>query len=85
MKSYNNLLNSMLSRTLGVMFKVKQLFTKNYLLLLHITLFLVHFNSYWVIRSQSLKVPKSYQNNEVMSTKKLLGVHDSFSRYYEIT
>ena len=51
LKTYINLLNSLLSRTLGVMFKVKQLITKNYLLLLHITLFLVHFNSYEVIRS----------------------------------
>ena len=42
----------MLSRTLDVMFKVKQLFTENYLLLLHITLFVVHFNSIEVIRSQ---------------------------------
>ena len=38
------------------MFKVKQLFTKNRLLLLHIALFLVHFNSLEVIRSQSLKI-----------------------------
>ena len=48
----------MLSKTLGVMFKVKQLFTKIYLLLWHITLFLIHFNSLEVIRSQSLKVLK---------------------------
>ena len=75
----------MLSRTLGVMFKVKQLFTKNYLLLLDITLFLVQFYSFKVIRSQSLKVSKSYQNNQVTSIKKLLGVPDSFSLYYEIT
>ena len=44
----------MLSRTLGVMFKVKQLFTKNYLVLFHNTLFLVHFNSFDVIRFRSL-------------------------------
>ena len=62
----------MLSRTLGVMFKVKQLFTKNYQLLLHITLFLVHFNSLEVNRSQSLKDSKSYQNNQVASMKKLV-------------
>ena len=41
-----NLLNSMLSRTLGVTFQVKQLFTKIHLFLLHFTLFLVHFN--WI-------------------------------------
>ena len=64
----------MLSRTLGVMFKVKQLFTKNHLLLLLIALFLIHFNSLEVIRSQSLKVSKSYQNNQVTSIKKLEGV-----------
>ena len=75
----------MLARPLGVMFKVKHLFTKNYLLLLHITLFLVHFNSFEVIRSQSLKVSKSYQNNQVTSIKKLLRVPNSFSLYYEIT
>ena len=56
------------------MLKVKQLFTKNYLLLLHIMLCLVHFNSFEVIRSQSLKVSKSYPTNEVTSIKKLLGV-----------
>ena len=38
------------------MFKVKQLFTKNYLFLSYIALFLVHFNSLEVIRSQSFKV-----------------------------
>ena len=75
----------MLSRTLGaVMFKVKQLVAKNYLLLFHFTLFLVHFNCYEVIRSQSLKVSKSYQSNEVTSIKKLLGVPNSFSLYCEI-
>ena len=67
------------------MFQVKQLFTKNYLLLLHITLFLVNFNSFEVIRSQSLKVTKSYQNNQVTSIKKLLGVSNRFSLYYETT
>ena len=45
------------------MFKVKQLLTKSYLLLSHIPLFLVYFNSFEVIRSQSLNVSKSYQNN----------------------
>ena len=75
----------MLSRTLDVMFKVKQLFTKNYPLLLHITLFLVHFNSFDVIHSQSLEVSKTYQNNQVTSIKKLLGVPNSFSLYYVIT
>ena len=67
------------------MFKVKQLFTKNFLLLWHITLFLVHFNSHVVIRSQSLKVSKTYQNNQVTSIKKLLGAPYNFSLYYEIT
>ena len=62
----------MLSRTLGVMFQVKQLFTKNYLLLLHTTLFLVHFNSSVVTRSQSLEISKSYQNHQVMSIKQLI-------------
>ena len=73
----------MFFRALGVMFKVKQLFTgtQNYLLLLHITLFLVHFNSYEVIRSQSLKVSKSYQNNQVTAIKKLSGVSNSFFRF----
>ena len=64
----------MLSKTLRVMFKVKQLFTKNHLLQLHIVLFLVHFNSWEVIRSQSLKVSKSYQNNQVTSIKKQWGI-----------
>ena len=67
------------------MFKVKRVFTKIYLLLLHITLFFVDFNSYEVIRSQSLKVSKSYQNNKVTSIKKLLGVLNSFSLHCEIT
>ena len=49
------------------MFKVKELLTKIYLLLLHITLFIVYFNSYEVIRSQNLKGSNSYQNNEVAS------------------
>ena len=61
----------MLSRTLGLMFQVKQLFTKNNLFLVHNTLFFVHFNSYEVIRFQSLKVSKSYQNNQVTLIKKL--------------
>ena len=61
----------MLSITLGVMFKVKQLSTKNHQLLLLIALFLVHFNSLKAIRSQSLKVSKSYQNNQVTSIKTL--------------
>ena len=64
----------MLSRILGVIFTVKQLFTKNYLLPLHITLILVHFNSFEVVCSQSLKVSKSYKNNQVTSIKKLLRV-----------
>ena len=85
LKTYFNSLNSMLSRTLSVMFKVKQLFTKNYLVLLHIMLFLVHFKSDEVIRSQSLKVWKSYQNNQVTSIKKLLGVPNRFSLNYHIT
>ena len=74
----------MLFRTLGVMFKVKQLFTKNYLLFSHIALFLVHFISCEVIRFRSLKVSKSYQNNQVTSIKKLLGVPNSFSLYHEV-
>ena len=74
----------MLSRTLGVMFIVKQLFTKNYPLLLQIALFLVHFNNFKVICSQSLKVSKSYQNYEVTSIKKLLVVPNSFLLYCEI-
>ena len=69
----------MLSRTLDVMFKVKQLFTINYPPLLYITLLLVHFNSFEVTRSQSLKVSKSYQNNQITSIKKLLEVSNSFS------
>ena len=75
----------MLSRTLCAMFNVKQLFPKNYLLLLHITLFLVHFNSYEVIRTQSLKVSKSYQNNQVTSNKQLSAVPNRFSLNSEIT
>ena len=74
----------MLSRTLGVMFKVKQLFTKNYLLLLNITFFLVDFNRFEVIPSQSLEVSKSYQNNKVTSIKKLFEVPSNFSLYYKI-
>ena len=74
----------MLSRTLGLMFKAKQLFTKKYLLLLQIVLFLVNFNNFEVIRSQSLKVSKNYQKYEVRSIKKLLVVPASFSLYYEI-
>ena len=61
----------MLSKTLGIMFKVKQLFTKNHPLHLISALFLVHINSLEVIRSQSLKVSKNYQNNQVTSIKKL--------------
>ena len=75
----------MLSKSLGVMFKVKQLFTNNDLLPLHITLFLIHFNRLEVIRTQSLKVSKTYQNNEVTSIKKLLEVSTRFSLDYEIT
>ena len=77
--SYFSLLNPMPSRTLGVMFKVKQPFTKNFLLLSHITLFLVHCNSLEIIRPHNLKSSKSYQNNQVMSIKKLLRVPDSFT------
>ena len=69
----------MLSRTLGVMFKVKQLFTKNHLRLLLMTLFLVCFTAFEVICSQSYKVSKSYQNKEVTSIKNLLGVSNTFS------
>ena len=67
------------------MFEVKKLFIKNYLFLLLIALFLVHFNSFEVIRSQRLKISKSYQNNEVTPIKKLLGVPNRFSLYSEIT
>ena len=67
------------------MFKVKQLFTKNFRLLLHNTLFLVYLNSLEVFRSQNFEVSKSYQNNEVTSITKLLGAADSFSLYHEIT
>ena len=74
----------MLSRILGVMFKDKQLFTKKYLLLVQITLFSVHFNSFEVIRAQSLKVSKTYQNNQAKSKKKLLRVPNSFLLYYNI-
>ena len=75
----------MLSRTLGVMFKVKQLFNKTCtgIFLLYITLFLVHFNNFEVIRSQNLKVSKSNQNNEVTSITYLLGVPYSFLLHYE--
>ena len=59
----------MLFRTLGVKFKIKHLFTKNYRLPSHIALFLVHFNSYEVFCSQSLKVSKSYQNNQEHQSK----------------
>ena len=75
----------MLSRTIGVMFKVKQVFTKNYILLLQVTLFLICCNSYEVIRSLSLKIAKSYQNNQVRSSKRLLEVSNSFLLYSEIT
>ena len=68
----------MLCKALGVVFKVKQLFTKNHLLLSHIALFLVHFNSLEVIRSQCLKVSESYQNNQVTSIKKLREVQAVF-------
>ena len=77
LKTHINLLDFMLSRTLGVVFKVKHLFPKNHLLLSHITFFLVHFNSSEVIRSLSLKVSKSYQNDQVTSIKKLMGVPNS--------
>ena len=48
-----------LSRTLGVMCEVEQPFTKNCQFLLHITLFLVHFNSLVATCSQSLTVSKN--------------------------
>ena len=38
---------------------------------LHFTLFLSYFNSFEVICSQTLKVSKSYQNNQVTSIKKV--------------
>ena len=80
-----NLLNSMLSRAVGAMFKVKQQFTENYLLLLHITLFSVHFNSFEVIHFQSLNVWNSYRNNQLTSIKKLIRVPYNFSLYYKVT
>ena len=43
------------------MFKVKQLLTKNYLLCLHIKLFLVDFNSLVVSHSQNLSSCFSYK------------------------
>ena len=52
----------MLSRTLGVMLQDKQLFTTNYRFFLRITLCLVHFNGFEVIRSQRLTVSKGYQD-----------------------
>ena len=52
----------MLFETLNLMFKVKQLFTKNYLLVLHIALFLVYFNSSVVFRSQSLMASKQVES-----------------------
>ena len=69
-KTRINLLNPMLSRILGVMFKVKQLLTENHLLLLHIATFVVHFNSFVVIRFSSSKVSKNHQTNQVPSIKK---------------
>ena len=47
-------------------------------------LFLVNFNSFEVIRSQSLKVSKSYQNYEVTSIKKLVVLPNNFLLHYEI-
>ena len=46
----------MFPRALDELIKLKQLFTKNDLLLLHITFFLIYFNSFEVIHSQSLMV-----------------------------
>ena len=66
------------------MFNAKQLFTKKYLIILDITLFFIDFNRYGIVRFRSLKVSKSYQNNQVTSIKKLLGVPNSFSLYCEI-
>ena len=71
LKTKVNLLSSMLSRTQGVMFKVKQLFTKNYLLY-------ALCSPFEVIHSQSLNVPKIYQHYQVTSIKKLLGVLMAF-------
>ena len=69
------------------MFKVKQLFTINYPLPLHFTLFLVHFNSFEIICSQSLKVSKSYQNKSSNVNQKAITIKvpNSFSLYHEIT
>ena len=62
------------------MFKVEQLFTKTY----PYTCFAQYalsssFEQLWIIRSQSLKVSKSFKNNQVTSVKKLLGVPNRFS------
>ena len=51
---------------------------------MHIKLSLVHFNSFGVIRFQSLKLSKSYHNNQVTSIELLLKVPISFSLYYEL-
>ena len=53
------------------MFKVKQLFTKNYLSFAHYGYF-TYFNSFVFIRSQSLKVLKSYQDKKVTLIKKFI-------------
>ena len=67
------------------MFNVKQLFTKSDLLFFAQCALFSSFNSCEVIRSQSLKVSKSYENDQVTSIKKLLGVLNSFSLCYDKT
>ena len=64
----------MLSKILGVMFKVKQIFTKNYISLAHYAFF----SPFEMIRSQSFNASKSYQNYQVTSIKKLLEVLIAF-------
>ena len=56
------------------MFEVKQLFTKNCISFAHYAVF----RPFEMIRSHSLNVSKSYQNNQVTSIKKLLEVLIAF-------
>ena len=56
------------------MFGVKQLFTKNRISFAHYAFF----SPLEIIRSHSLNVSKSYQNNQVTSIKKFLEVLIAF-------
>ena len=70
LKTWINLLNFMLSRILVVMFKVKQLFAINYLLVLLITL-LSSFQQLWgFLLSKLIKVWKSDQNKSSNANQK---------------